>query len=232
MNIWLSTQEAVSLLLSADPTLWGIVTVSFSVSLLAISLVIIPALLLALALAYANFPGKWIIVSLVSTLQAVPTVVIGLLLYMLLSRAGPLGDWQMLFTQKAMVIGQMLIAFPILTSMMHGTFQNSDKRVLETAFTLGASLPRAWLSLIYECRFPLLAAIICGFSRILTEVGCSMMVGGNILYATRNIPTAIALESQKGAFSQGIALGMVLLILALLLNFLLAISRGQGYLRS
>ncbi|MCP4956993.1 MAG: ABC transporter permease, partial [Photobacterium aquimaris] len=116
MNIWQTTQQATQLLFSGDSALWGIVGVSFSVSLFAIALVIIPSLLIAFALAYGKFPGRWLILSLMNTLQSVPTVVIGLLLYMLLSRAGPLGNWQMLFTQKAMILGQVLICFPLLVS--------------------------------------------------------------------------------------------------------------------
>lgn len=232
MDIWLTTQQAVQLMLSGDPALWGIVRVSFSVSLTALSLVLLPALLLGFVLAYSQFPGRWLLLSLINTLQSVPTVVIGLLLYMLLSRAGPLGDWNMLFTQRAMILGQILICLPILVAMIYAAFQNSDRRAWETSLTLGASLPRALLSLMWENRFPLLAAVITAFSRIITEVGCSMMVGGNIFNATRNIPTAIALESSKGAFAQGVALGMVLLLLALGLNFILSIARGKAHLRT
>ncbi|WEM40863.1 ABC transporter permease [Photobacterium sp. DA100] len=232
MDIWQTTHQAIQLLFSGDAALWGIVGVSFSVSLLAIGIVLLPALLISFALAYGRFPGRWLILSLFNTCQSIPTVVIGLLLYMLLSRAGPLGDWKMLFTQQAMILGQMLICLPILVSMMHAAFQNSDKRAWETSLTLGASLPRAFMSLMWESRFPLLAAIIAAFSRVITEVGCSMMVGGNILNSTRNIPTAIALESSKGAFAQGVALGMVLLILALGLNFFLSVARGKAHLRT
>ncbi|GLQ70673.1 ABC transporter permease [Vibrio sp. vnigr-6D03] len=232
MSLWQTTLEALQLLISFDPQLWTIVTVSFSVSLSALMLVLVPSLLFAFILAYCDFPGRWLILSLVNTLQAVPTVVIGLLLYMMLSRAGPLGDWQMLFTQKAMIFGQMLICFPILVSMMHGALQASDRRALETSLTLGVSIPHVTFTLLWENRFPLIAATITAFSRIITEVGCSMMVGGNIMGVTRNIPTAIAMESQKGAFAQGVALGIVLLCLALLLNFSLSSVRGKGYLRT
>lgn len=116
--------------------------------------------------------------------------------------------------------------------MMHGALQSSDRRGVETAITLGVSIPRVAATMIWETRFPLLAAIIAGFSRIVTEVGCSMMVGGNIMGVTRNIPTAIAMESSKGAFAQGVALGIVLLSLALALNFFLSSMRGKGYLRT
>ncbi|MEZ9057901.1 ABC transporter permease [Vibrio pelagius] len=232
MTLWQTTLDALNLLVSFDHELWQIVAVSFSVSLSAISLVIVPAIVMAFLLAYTEFPGKWGLLSIINTLQAIPTVVIGLLMYMMLSRSGPLGDWQMLFTQKAMILGQMLICFPILVSMMHGALQASDRRAVETARTLGVSTFRIASTLIWETRFPLLAATIAAFSRIVTEVGCSMMVGGNIMGMTRNIPTAIAMESHKGAFAQGVALGMVLLALALILNFFLSSVRGKGYLRT
>ncbi|HHC6498823.1 TPA: ABC transporter permease [Vibrio parahaemolyticus] len=232
MNLADTTLEALRLLVNFDADLWEIVAVSFSVSITAISLVVLPAILMSFVLAYTDFRGKWFLLSIVNTLQAVPTVVIGLLLYMLLSRAGPWGDWQMLFTQKAMIFGQMVICFPVLVSMMYGALQSSDRRAVETAITLGVSIPRVAATMIWETRFPLLAAIIAGFSRIVTEVGCSMMVGGNIMGVTRNIPTAIAMESSKGAFAQGVALGIVLLSLALALNFFLSSMRGKGYLRT
>lgn len=232
MSLWQTTQDALTLLINFDAELWEIVAVSFSVSLSAICVVLIPAMLFSFLLAYSNFRGKWLLLSVINTLQAVPTVVIGLLLYMLLSRSGPLGNWSLLFTQKAMILGQMLICFPILVSMMHGTLQSSDRRSVETAMTLGASTPRIAATIIWETRFPLLAAVIASFSRIVTEVGCSMMVGGNIMGLTRNIPTAIAMESHKGAFAQGVALGMVLLCLALTLNFALSAMRGKGFLRT
>jgi len=232
MSLWETTHDAFTLLLNFDADLWQIVAVSFSVSASAICMVLIPAVLMSFVFAYSNFWGKWFLLSVINTLQAVPTVVIGLLLYMILSRSGPLGDWSMLFTQKAMILGQMMICFPILVSMMHGALQSTDRRSIETAMTLGASIPRIAATMIWETRFPLLAATIAGFSRIVTEVGCSMMVGGNIMGLTRNIPTAIAMESHKGAFAQGVALGMVLLFLALGLNFILSAMRGRGYLRT
>ncbi|ANO33109.1 ABC transporter permease [Vibrio breoganii] len=231
MNIGDTTIEAIKLLLSLDPALWKVVSISFSVSLFALSLSLLPAIAIALLLAYAPFPGRNIVTSIVNTLQAVPTVVIGLLLYMTLSRSGPMGDWQWLFTQKAMILGQILIAMPILISMLQAGFQSVDMRNVETSITLGKSYPQVFRALLWETRFALIAAIVTAFSRIVTEVGCSMMVGGNILGHTRNIPTAIALESSRGAFSQGVALGIVLLLLALILNFVLTSLRGQSHLR-
>lgn len=232
MQLWQTTQDAIALLIQFDTHLWQIVWVSFSVSITALAFVALPAILAAFILSYCKFPGRWLILSAIQTMQAIPTVVIGLLLYLLLSRAGPLGDWQMLFTQKAMILGQAFICFPILTAMMQAAFTQSDRRTIETAYTLGVSYPRIAMTLLWETRFALFAALITAFSRIITEVGCSMMVGGNILGSTRNIPTAIALESQKGAFAQGVALGIVLLILALILNIGLSVTKGRSYLRT
>ena len=167
-----------------------------------------------------------------SAMQSIPAVVIGLTVYLLLSRSGPLGDLKLLFTQTSMVIGQALLALPLLVALSHAAFQAADRRVWETSVTLGARPVRAFLTLVHEVRFGLIAALIAGFGRIIAEVGCSMMVGGNILGYTRNIPTAIALETTKGEFAQAIALGMVLLVMALLLNGMLAFFQGRGVMSS
>jgi len=164
---------------------------------------------------------------MIHTLQAVPAVVIGLTVYIVLSRQGPLGEWRLLFTQPAMIVGQILLCLPLLISMAHATFDGADRRAWETARTLGACRLLASLTFFYELRFALLAAVIAGFGRIIAEVGSSIMVGGNILHHTRNIPTAIALETAKGEYAQGLALGIVLLLLAFGLNALLHISQKQ-----
>ncbi|HEY5717131.1 MAG TPA: ABC transporter permease [Motiliproteus sp.] len=211
--------QALSLLLSGDKVLWSIIQVSFSTSIKALLIATPPAFVLGFVLTMTRFPGRWTLISFFNTLLSVPTVVIGLLLYLTLSRSGPLGDWHLLFSQTAMVIGQILLAFPLLVAMSLAAFKAADRSAWETARTLGASPLRALLTLMYEVRYGLAAAGIAAYGRIIAEVGCSMMVGGNILNHTRNIPTAIALETSKGEFAQGIALGLVLLLLALGLNF-------------
>ncbi|MDF0533455.1 ABC transporter permease [Shewanella yunxiaonensis] len=230
---WLALiQQAFRLLFTLDPEVWSIISVSFSVSFAALLITLIPSLVLGFTLAFSRFRGHWIVINLVQTLQSIPTVVIGLLVYLLLTRNGTLGDLRWLFTQKGMILGQMMICAPVLIAMSHAAFTSVDKRAWETCRTLGAS----WLGAVWiicrELRVPLLMAIIAAFSRIVTEVGCSMMVGGNIDHVTRNIPTAIALETSKGDFAQAIALGLVLLILALILNFMLGILRGAAQPRS
>lgn len=165
---------------------------------------------------------------LVQTLLALPTVVIGLILYMMLSRQGPFGSLHLLFTQEAMVAGQAILAFPILAALTLSAVQGIDSRVGETARTLGADRFLAAKTMLLEVRFAVMAAIVSGFGRVISEIGCAMMVGGNIAGLTRNITTAIALETSKGEFVQGIALGIVLIVIALIINFWLAILQGRG----
>lgn len=220
--------HAIYLLFSGDSELWNIIGISFSVSLRAILFAAPLAILLAFIMAYHRFSGRRVLIYVFNTLLSVPAVVIGLTLYILFSRSGPLGDLKLLFTQDAMIIGQIILCLPLILIMSHTTFQSSDRRIWETARTLGASRKQAMLTVMHEMRFGLLAALIAGFGRIIAEVGCSMMIGGNILQHTRNIPTAIALETSKGAFSQGIALGIVLLLMAMFLNLSLSLLQGRG----
>ena len=223
-----ASSEALGLLFSGDPALWEIVGISMRVSGLALLIAVPPALLTAFVLAYTRFPGRRLLIAVFSTLLSVPAVVVGLTLYLLLSRQGPLGDWRLLFTQSAMVMGQIALAFPILVAMGHAALQAADRRAWETARTLGAGPWRAMFTVMREVRFGLFAALLAAFGRIIAEVGASMMLGGNILHYTRNIPTAIALETSKGEFAQGIALGIVLVTLAFTLNALLHHLQGRG----
>ena len=228
LSLWQTTLDALYLLISLDRNLWEIVGISFGVSTQAVLYSSPVAVALGFILAYKQFAGRQIVISVVNTLWAVPAVVVGLTLYLLLSHAGPLGDWKLLFTQSAMIAGQMLLCFPILVSMSHSAFQSGDRRAWETAITLGATPVRAFYTVMFEVRFGLAAAIVAAFGRVIAEVGCSMMIGGNILHYTRNIPTAIALETSKGAFTEGIALGIVLIVLAMVLNFGVVFFRGRG----
>ena len=223
-----ASANALILLFSWEPALWDIIGISFSVSLRAILVCAPVAIVVAFILTVGRFPGRRALISMFNSLMAVPAVVVGLTVYLLLSRSGPMGDLKLLFTQTAMIIGQMVLAFPLLVAMSHAALQAAEKSAWETAITLGANPWQAMLTIMREVRFGLMAAVIAGFARIIAEVGCSMMVGGNILGVTRNIPTAIALETSRGEFVQGIALGMVLLFLALFLNFVLSFMQGKG----
>ncbi|MBL7000015.1 MAG: ABC transporter permease [Gammaproteobacteria bacterium] len=224
-----ATLQALLLLISGDATIWGIIGISFRVSTIAILCAVPPALLTAFVLAHFRFPGRKLLISIFSALLSVPAVVVGLTLFIVLSRHGPMGDFRLLFTQTAMVMGQFLLSFPIIVSMSLAAIQAVDTRAWETARTLGAGPIRAFFTLLYEVRFGLLTALLAAYGRIIAEVGASMMLGGNILEYTRNIPTAIALETSKGNFVQGIALGIVLVLLAFLLNAFLHSLEHKSY---
>ncbi len=223
-----ATRAAFGLLLSGDPTLWGIVWISIKTSGLALILSAPLAVMLGYAIASFRFPGRRLLIWLVQAALSLPTVLAGLLLYLLLSRHGPLGDLRWLFTQPGVVLGQALIALPVLIAFTLSAVQAADPRYAETATALGASRWRCMLTVLHEVRFGVVAAIILGFGRVISEVGCALMVGGNIAGETRTITTAIALETSKGDFSQGIALGMVLIAIALLMNGALLLVQGDA----
>ena len=175
----------------------------------------------AYLLAVKQFTGRNTLLVLVHALLAMPTVVVGLLLYLLLSRQGPLGALELLFTPIAIAAGQFVIALPILTAFAHAALRPLSKQVSETLITLGASPWRACITTLVETRHGVAAALLAGFGRIISEVGCALIIGGNIAGYTRTIPTAIALDTSQGQFAQGIALGAVLLLLAIISNLLL-----------
>ncbi len=153
--------------------------------------------------------------------MALPTVVVGLICYGFFSRMGPLGSWGLLFTPWAMVIGQIILATPIIANYTLSALSSADVRILPTAKTLGANSFQSSLLLLQEIRFGAMAAIIAGFGRVVAEVGVAMMLGGNIRGFTRTMTTAIALETSKGEFAFGLALGLFLMAVALLVNLFL-----------
>jgi len=231
MDLLDPTRQAFRLLLAGDPELIGIIWLSVWTSVTAIALVTLPCVAIAVVLARKQFPGRRAVIVAMQALLSFPTVVIGLVIYLLLSRRGPFGDWGLLFTPTAIIIGYMVIAFPILVVFSLSAVQGADPRVYETARSLGATRAHAALTTIWEVRFGVVAAVVNGFGRAISEVGCAIMVGGNIAGYTRNMPTAIALETSKGDFAQGIALGMVLISVALLINVVLAWAQGEGGLK-
>jgi tungstate transport system permease protein len=222
-------QGAFMLLLTGDAALWRIVWVSIKTSVLGLLLATPPAVALGYAIAMHRFPGRRLVVWLAQAALSLPTVLIGLLLYLLLSRHGPLGGLQWLFTQPGIVLGQFVIALPVLLAFTLAAVQAADPRYAETAIAHGASRWRVMATLLYEVRFGVMAAVISGFGRVISEVGCALMVGGNIEGATRTITTAIALETSKGEFAQGIALGIVLVTIALLMNGALMLLQGEAH---
>jgi len=179
-------------------------------------------------LGYFDFPGKRVVRMLSDAFMAFPTVVIGLLVYALLSRMGPFGEWGLLFTIPGMSMGLALLALPMLTSLTAAAVEGMDARRRLTLLTLGANARQLPQGVLWEARHAVSAGILAAFGRVVSEVGIAMMVGGNIKWHTRTITTAIALETGKGEFAEGIALGMVLLAIAVTLNAVLAVLRRRS----
>ena len=221
--------EAFQLLFSGDAVLWEIIWVSLKTSIVGLVLAAPLTVIVGYWLATNDFRGRRGVIWLVQASLSMPTVLIGLLLYMLLSRQGPLGTMHLLFSQSGVIAGQVLIALPVLLAFTLSAVQAADPRIAETAVSLGASRWRVMLTVLYEVRFGVMAAIINGFGRAISEVGCAMMVGGNIASETRTITTAIALETSKGEFAQGIALGIVLIAVALVINAALLLLQGEAH---
>lgn len=218
---------AFALLVSGDAVLWQIIWISVKTTMLALIIAAPIAVAGGYLIATFRFPGRRILIWLSQAALSLPTVLIGLLLYLLLTRQGPLGDLRWLFTQSGIVAGQVLIALPVLVAFTLASVQAADPRIAETAITLGATRWRIMLTVLHEVRFGVMAAVINGFGRVISEVGCALMVGGNIAGETRTITTAIALETSKGEFAQGIALGMVLIAIALIINAALMMMQGD-----
>ncbi len=203
-----------------NPETWQIVGLSFRLSLTATVIAAVLSVPLGLFIAARDFRGKRQAVTLMNTLLSLPTVAVGLLVYFLLSRSGPLGDFRLLFSPAAIVIGQVVLALPVITALTHGAVAGVDPRVRSTALTLGAGRYRADLAVLAESRTGILAAMAAGFGRVISEVGSAIMVGGNIKGVTRTITTAIALETSKGEFARSAVLAAVLLAVALGVNIL------------
>lgn len=216
-----SFQTALTLIFSFDSEVVSTVWTSLSVSLLAIGVAALLGVPIGLLIALRNFYGKRLVLTLLNTLMALPTVVVGLLVYGLLSRQGPFGEMGLLFSPMAMMIGQTVLATPIVTNYTLGAVTAADNRILPTVLTMGASPLQGLLQLLLEIRFGIVAAIAAGFGRIVAEVGVAMMLGGNIRGYTRTMTTSIALETSKGEFAFALALGIILMIVALLVNLFL-----------
>lgn len=221
-------KDALQLIMTLNPGFLGIVRVSLVVSATSALLATIAGVPAGIGLARGRFAGRRALVTVVNTLMSLPTVVVGLLLYSFLSRRGPMGSAGWLFTRKAMILGQFVLAFPIVTGLCVAAVNGLDKRIEPTIVSLGASPSQGLGMFILEARFGILAAVVAGFGRVFAEVGVSMMLGGNIAGETRNITTAIALETSKGEFGMGIALGIVLLVVALGINIVFSILQKRA----
>jgi tungstate transport system permease protein len=222
-----SLRAALALLLELNPELLHIVGVSLNVSLwstLAACIVGVPA---GFLIGIARFRLKQALITLFNTMLALPTVVIGLLVYSLLSRRGMFGSLGWLYTQKAMIFGQIILITPIIIAFTIAAVGRLDDRYRRTALTLGASPWQVALVVLREARFSIMAAIVAAFGRVISEIGISMMLGGNAKGFTRTMTTAMALEYDKGEFVLALGLGIVLLAISLAVNVLLGYAQGR-----
>jgi tungstate transport system permease protein len=220
-ELWHAFTKALELLVSLDPEVIEIAGRSLRISgtsCLLASLICIP---LASLIHFRHFPGKRALINIIQTLFSVPTVLVGLFVFVLFSRAGPLGFFGILLTPTAMVIGQMILITPLLLGFTISALSGVSKEIVDTATSLGASgFQTIWL-VLREARYAVLAAVIMGFGRAISEVGCALLVGGNMRGVTRVITTTISMETAKGDFELAIALGIILLSLALIINIVL-----------
>jgi tungstate transport system permease protein len=214
-------QQAVRLLLSLDPQLLGIASLSLQVSGLALFISTILGIPLGAWLGLGRFLGRRLAIAFVYTGMGFPPVVVGLFVYLLLSRSGPLGELGWLFTPTAMVLAQVIISLPLVAGFTMAAVMGVDPELRPQLISLGATPRQATWALLQEARLGVLVAIIAGFGSIISEVGAVMMVGGNIQRYTRVLTTAIVLETQKGNFDLAIALGFILLGIAFLINLLM-----------
>jgi tungstate transport system permease protein len=210
--------EALRLLLSRDGALGEIISLSLSVSGAALLLGALVGLPLGVLLALARFPARRLLVALVYTGMGLPPVVVGLVVYLLLSRSGPLGGLQWLFTPRAMVLAQTILSAPLIAGFTLSSLQGLDPALRTQLVALGASPLQVSLALLWEARVGVLVALIAGFGAIISEVGAVMLVGGNIEGSTRVLTTAIVLETRKGDFALAIALAAVLLAISFAIN--------------
>ncbi len=209
---------AFRLILSLDTEVVTITLLSLRVAVTATIIAAVLGIPLAYFVATREFRGKGAVLTLFNTLMALPTVVVGLFCYSFLSRKGPLGFLDLLFTPSGMILGDIILAFPLIVGLTIAAVNAVDPRARMTAISLGATPRQASLTILAEARFGLMAALFNGFGRVVAEVGSAMMLGGNIKGYTRTITTAIALETSKGEFAFGMALGLILLTLALSVN--------------
>jgi tungstate transport system permease protein len=216
---------AWALVTGLDSSLAGIVLLSLQVSLSAAFLATLIGLPLGAAIAVGRFPGRQLLIVLLNALMGLPPVVVGLLIYLLLSRAGPLGSLGILFTPQAMIIAQTVLIVPIIAALSRQTIEDAWREYSEQLRSLGARRLSGAMTLIWDTRFSLLTIVLAGFGRAAAEVGAVMIVGGNIDGVTRVMTTTIALETSKGDLPLALGLGIVLITLVILLNGLAAVIR-------
>jgi tungstate transport system permease protein len=224
MALYISLKKAIELIFSFNKEVYFIAYLSLYVAFFSTLVSAIIGIPLTFLINFSNYRIKKILSSLLNSLMALPTVVIGLFVYGFISRSGPFGFLALLFTPIGIIIGQTILGIPIIVSFFLTGLSKVDNRLYETLTTLGVNKFQFFIEVIKETKFIILSSVLAGFGRVIGEVGVSMMLGGNIRWYTRTLTTAIALESSKGEFHFALALGIILLILAILINFFLNLS--------
>ena len=224
-EIWQGLIKAIELIVSLDPEVMEIAGRSLIISVTSTMLASLICIPIASLIHFHHFRGKRILINLIQTFFSIPTVAIGLFVFVLFSRAGPLGGLNLMFTPTVMVLGQMILITPLLLGLTISALSGVDKTIVDTARSLGASGFQTAVVVLREARFAVMAAIIMGLGRAISEVGIALMVGGNIRGFTRVITTAISLETSKGDLELSIALGIILILIALTVN--VALNRIQ-----
>ena len=213
--------RAFQLIVTLDPEVleitWRTLVIALSSCIIA-TIIFVP---LGSLIHFKNFRGKRIAINLIQTFYSIPTVVVGLFVFLVFSRTGPLGFFNLMFTPTIMIIGQVILISPIILGLIIAALSSIDKGVFETAYSLGATPVQATVQVIREARYAILSAVTMGFGRAISEVGLALMVGGNVRGYTRVITTAISLETSKGDVELSIALGTILIVLALIVNLIL-----------
>jgi tungstate transport system permease protein len=225
--LWEGIKEAIRLIISLDNEVSRTVLLSLRISLTATLLASLVGIPLGFLISTREFFLKRPVITFFNTLLSLPTVVVGLFLYSLLSKRGPLGLLDLLFTPSAMMLGQFILATPIIVAFAISAIQALDPRIKWTAMTLGAGPVCTAVAVLSEARFALTSAVIAGFGRVIAEVGAAMMVGGNIKGYTRVMTTAIALETSKGEFAFALSLGFILIAVAFSVNILFHYFQGK-----
>jgi len=213
--------QAVHLIVTLNPDVMQIAALSLYISLSATVIAALISIPLGGFIHFREFSGKRALIVVIQTLYSIPTVVVGLLLYLLISRSGPLGVLGLLFTPEGMILGQTVLIMPIMVGLVISALSGVDKSISDTLVALGATGFQKILQIVIEARFAILSAVVLGFGRAIAEVGVAMMIGGNIRGFTRVLTTAITLETGMGEFGLSIALGIILLIIALIVVVIL-----------
>ena len=219
--------SAFILLKNLDPDLLNIVFVSLSVSVFSTLIASLAGIPLGFLISVSHFRGKRGVITILNTMLALPTVVIGLFTYAFISRRGILGFLDLLYTQEAIIIGQVMLITPVVTTFTISAISRLDVRYRKTAMTLGANRIQTALVLLREARFGIVSAVVGGFGRVISEIGISMMLGGNAKGFTRTMTTAMALEYDKGEFVLAVALGVILMGISLIINLVMNHFQGK-----